>query len=103
MGPVPLGGSYEGGKFPRPWEPPSRARRSPWREVKIQTLRGEHSSWLAASRTEQDQHKQSWSPHCSPQPEKHACWYTRGLRTEIRVSAEDLGRKQGWLCGDSSK
>lgn len=56
-GSVPLGGSYERGKFPLPWEPPSKAGRSDGTDRGLQRLRGDHSNQLMTSRTEKDQHR----------------------------------------------
>lgn len=65
MGPEPLGGSYERRKVPLPWELPSTAGRSARTDRALRRLREKYSRWLVAGRTEKDQHRWSWPPHCT--------------------------------------
>ena len=103
MGPVPLGGSCERGKVPSPWEPPSPAGRSARTEREIQRLRGECSNRLAAGRAERDQHRWSWPPCCTLQPEMRICWCAQWLGAETRVSADRPGEGTGVGCMETAQ
>ena len=90
MGPVPLGGSSDTGKILSPWEHPSPLRDQLGQKG---SFRGECSSQIAAGRTERDQHRGSWPPPCTPQPEIHVCWFSQGLGAETWASADRPGER----------
>ena len=61
-----LGKKLWRGKVPSPWAAPSPVGRSAKTERKLQRLRGEHSLWLAAGKTEKPAQRLSASTLCSP-------------------------------------
>ena len=74
MRPMPLGGNYEKGMVPSPWEPPSSSEKSAGTDRELQKLRGECTSRLVSDRAEKDQHR--WSlPTCyTSEPKSCPCW-----------------------------
>ena len=66
MRPVPLGGSWEGGKVFAHWEATSLMERSGSTERELQRLRGECDTQIAAGRTERkrDLHRLCHWPVC---------------------------------------
>lgn len=67
-------------------------------EREFQRLWGEYSSWFAAGSTERDQHRGSWPPCCTPQPEMHICWCMWGLGAKTQALVDRPGERSVVGC-----
>lgn len=74
MRPMPLGGNYEKGMVPSPWEPPSSSEKSAGTDRELQKLRGEYTSRLVSDRAEKGQHRWSLSTCYTSEPKSCPCW-----------------------------
>ena len=102
MGPEPLRGSCERGNVPAPWEAPSAVGRSAQIEGELQSLGGEHSSWLATARVEGELHRQSVLPPCTPQSEVWVRWCRWGLGAGTWASEIRPGDRTGVGCAETT-
>ena len=101
-GHLPLRGSWIRGKLPLPWEPLLPAGRPNRMEGKLKILRGFFSNQFEKKK-ERDLHRLSVLPLCAPQTETHIHQCSWGWVLKVRLWKSYLGKKLGWLCGDSLK
>ena len=73
MGPLPPGGSCEGGKIPPPWDVPLLAQTSAWMKGELWSLGGEHRNQCEEGKTESDLHRQLAPLPCTLQAEMLVC------------------------------
>lgn len=97
MGPVLLGGSYERGRFPL-----SLVGRSAGTDTELHRLREECSNQTVGGRTERNQHRWSWTPRCTSQPELHICWCMQGLSAATWASVDRPGERAGVDCVETA-
>ena len=95
MGPVPQGGSCEGGKVLHPGKSPHQRGDQPgWRG----SLGGEHSNRFVEGKMESDLHRWSVSPPCTPQPKTLVCQCGQGLGAEAWALEVRLRERTGVGC-----
>ena len=82
---------------------PSPAGRSTGTYRELHRLRAECNPWLVAGRTERDQHRRSWLPCCTSQPETHTYYCTGGLGAETWASVDRPRERTGVGCSETAQ